>query len=618
MKETTDNERKTARDGFAVTERGERNVPGAYTVENPRSRMAHRVIYHGEGNPWNSCDCGDFRTGGTGTCRHIEAVAQWLKAHRRKPDARMPTNSALDVCYTLTPPRVRLRVGIVNHDEITALAMRYFDDDNIAVDGMLGALPDFVDKARRLDPRFYCTGDALNMILGERDRQRRNSLANGFSINHMIDGVPYRVSAYKLEAMTLALRAGRAIIADEPGIDKCSQAQLAVELLASYGMVWSVLVVCPTSLRHHWKMMLGDNAVVIEGEAPERRKLYGSRKGYSIVSYHTLANDIKALGTLSTDMLILDKVDRLAAWNAQIAQAARRVDAEYLLALSDVRLDDRPAQLYDVMQFVDPYALGPRERFMAAPPADLEERLRPFMLRRTKRDVEGQLFLELGEEIYVPLTAEQRALHDSARDEAMELADKWTHFGFLSEKNRRRLLLAVRRMLMACDSTYLADGHSNSGTKVAEAVERVRAAVADGHTKVAVFCLWERMARLMAEALTAAGIGICQLAGGMPGFRRRELRRRFASDSATEVFLGTYSACRGLDLPEASLVLNLDMPWTRNVRSSSRYINFIAIDSIEARALSSGVPEVYADTLTLDDTRLTRLADTLRKIFAGD
>lgn len=622
MKETSESERRTARDSFEVTERGERNVPGAYTVENTRRRMAHRVIYHGEGNPWNSCDCGDFRIGATGTCRHIDAVAQWLKAHRRKADARMPANSALDVCYTLTPPRVRLRVGSVNSDEITALAMRYFDDDNIAVDGMLAELPAFVDRARRLDPRFFCTGDALNMILGERDRLRRNALADTLTVSRKVEGLPPGVEDYKLGAMDFAFRAGRAIIADEPGLDKCREALYATHLLESFGMVSSVLVVCPTSLREHWRKeieeVFHEDATMVEGEAPERRKLYGRRRGFSIVSYHTLANDIKALGSLSADMLILDKADRLSSWNAQITQAARRVDAEYLLALSDVCLDERPEQLYELMQFVDPYVLGPRERIMSAPPRDLGALLRPHMLRRTRQNVEGQRFLGHSHRLYIALTAEQRAIHDSARDEAMELAEKWTRFGFLTEKNRRRLLLAVKRMLMACDSTYLADGHSNSGTKVAEAVETVRAAVADGHTKVAVFCRWERMARLMAEALTAAGIGFCQLSGGMPGFRRGELRRRFASDTATKVFLGTYSASAGLDLPEASLVLNLDMPWEGNIGKDIHSINFTGVDSIEERSLISGIAGDYPDTFTLDDSSLTRLAESLREIFAGE
>lgn len=621
MKETSDSERKAGRDCFAVAERGDRNVPGAYTVENTRRRVTHRVIYHGEGNAWNSCDCGDFRTGAMGTCRHIEAVAQWLKAHRRKPDARMPANSALDVCYTLTPPRVRLRVGTVNPDEITALAMRYFDDDNIAVDGMLAELPAFVDRARRIDPRFFCSGDALNMILGERDRLRRNALADTLTVSRKVDGLPPGVEDYKLGAMDFVFRAGRAIIADEPGLDKCREALYATHLLQSFGMVSSVLVVCPTSLRQHWRKEIQNvfhqEATVVEGDAPERRSLYG-RPGVSIVSYHTLANDIKALGSLGTDMLILDKSDRLSGWNAQITQAARRIDAEYLLALSDVRLYDRPAELYDVMQFVDPYALGPRERFLSAPPRDLAKRLRPWMLRRTRKAVEGQRFLEHSHWLHIPLTAEQRAMHDSARDEALELADKWTRFGFLSEKNRRRLLQAVNRMLAVCDSSYLVDGHGTGSTKIAEAVETIRGAVADGVTKVAVFCRRERMARLVADALAAAGIGFYHLAGGTPGFRRGELRRRFADDVDAKVFLGTYSACAGLDLPGASLVLNLDMPWTRNAHSTVHEINFITVDSIESRSLLSGEAGDYPDTLTLDDASLTRLAARLREIFAGE
>ena len=136
-----------------------------------------------------------------------------------------------------------------------------------------------------------------------------------------------------------------------------------------------------------------------------------------------------------------------------------------------------------------------------------------------------------------PLTAEQRALHDSARDEAMELADKWTHFGFLSEKTVGASAAAIRRMLMACD-TYLADGHSNSGTKVAEAVERVRAAVADAGTRRLLFSAFGSAWRDLWPGPDGSGhrhfASFREVCRGSVG---GNCAGRFASDSATEVFL---------------------------------------------------------------------------------
>ena len=87
--------------GFAIADIVDKNVPGMFAVTNPKTRRNYRVVYHGLASSWNCCDCMDFRTNGLGTCKHIEAVAQWLKSKGRTPDPRMPRNSGIDVCLSL-------------------------------------------------------------------------------------------------------------------------------------------------------------------------------------------------------------------------------------------------------------------------------------------------------------------------------------------------------------------------------------------------------------------------------------------------------------------------------------------------------------------------------------
>ncbi len=89
---------QAARKGaFAVADLPDKNVPGLFSVTNPKTRRNYRVAYHGLASSWNSCDCMDFRTNGLGTCKHIEAVGLWLKSKDRQPDARLPRNTAIDV-----------------------------------------------------------------------------------------------------------------------------------------------------------------------------------------------------------------------------------------------------------------------------------------------------------------------------------------------------------------------------------------------------------------------------------------------------------------------------------------------------------------------------------------
>ena len=90
-------------------------------------------------------------------------------------------------------------------------------------------------------------------------------------------------------------------------------------------IISSVMIVCPTSLKYQWKKEIerftDSSVTVVEGAASARRELYSEPTFYKIVSYHTLANDIKALGLLTTDFLIMDEVQRLKNWNTQIARA---------------------------------------------------------------------------------------------------------------------------------------------------------------------------------------------------------------------------------------------------------------------------------------------------------
>ena len=78
--------------------------------------------------------------------------------------------------------------------------------------------------------------------------------------------------------------------------------------------------------------------LLIEGNCAKRSKLYAEPTAYKIVSYHSMANDVKIMGHASTDVLILDEVQRLKNWNTIIATAARRIESRYVVALSGTPL----------------------------------------------------------------------------------------------------------------------------------------------------------------------------------------------------------------------------------------------------------------------------------------
>ena len=67
---------------------------------------------------------------------------------------------------------------------------------------------------------------------------------------------------------------------------------------------------------------------VIEGSHLKRKEAYNCPEPYKIISYTSAANDIKILGCLQTDMLIMDEA-QCKNWNTELFRAARRIESDY-------------------------------------------------------------------------------------------------------------------------------------------------------------------------------------------------------------------------------------------------------------------------------------------------
>ncbi|MDE6527115.1 MAG: DEAD/DEAH box helicase, partial [Muribaculaceae bacterium] len=322
----------------------------------------------------------------------------------------------------------------------------------------------------------------------------------------------------------------------------------------------------------------------------------------------------------------------------------------YCAILSGTPLENRLEELYSVMQFVDQYALGPfyefKARFIDTSETgkvvgyhglgEVRAMLAKCLLRRRKADVALQLPERSDKVLYVPMTKEQSEIHDECRNIVAQLAAKWQRHRFLSEKDRKRLLLLLSRMRMVCDSTFVVDQKTRFDTKIAEALQLVSALTESGDEKVVIFSQWERMTRIMAEELDRAGIGYEYLHGGISASRRRHLVENFSADPDKRVFLSTDAGSTGLNLQAASLIINLDLPWNPAVleqriariyrigqRRNIQVINMVAAGSIEERMTSAlnfkselfaGVFDGGEEQITLDDNRLTRIIEAVAEV----
>ncbi|MDR0939470.1 MAG: DEAD/DEAH box helicase [Mediterranea sp.] len=642
---------------FGISEVNRKEEPGYYKVNSPSSRNEYRVVYRGQDSPWNYCSCMDFKTSQLGTCKHLEAVALWLKTHRKATCLTIPPYTSVYLSYR-GEREVRLRIGTDNADEFRELAKPYFTPEGTMRAEAITVISDFLRDALKLNDTFRCYSDALSFILEKREERRRERMLPDWASDAELEKLlRVKLYPYQKEGIRFAFRAGKSIIADEMGLGKTIQAIGTAELMRKHQLISSALILCPTSLKYQWKKEIerftGADAIVVEGNHLVRKGLYQHEAFYKIVSYNSACNDIKILGSLYTDLLIMDEVQRLKNWNTQISKAARHIEAEYSVVLSGTPLENKLEELYSIMQFVDQYCLGPYYRFMDTTVVRSDtgkvvsyrnlnaigERMRNVLIRRRKRDVALQLPARMDKVLFVPMTKEQKEMHEECAATVSQLVTKWNRYRFLSEKDRKRLLLMLSQMRMLCDSTYILDQKSRYDTKVEETMNILRDVFESGDEKVVIFSQWERMTRLIARELEAMGVRYEYLYGGVPSAARKKLMDNFSELPESRVFLSTDAGSTGLNLQVASIVINLDLPWNPAVleqrvariyrigqERNIQVINLVAKDTIEERMLSTlnfksslfeGILDNGEDAIFLEDSKLEKIMESIQTVTAA-
>ncbi len=656
-----------AEEPMAVTDVDEKNHPGEYEVRNPQTKQTYKVVYRGEESPWNYCSCLDFKTSRLGTCKHIERVKLWITENRRwrKVHQEPPTYTSVYLSYT-EGRQVKIRVGSDHHEEFMQLAAQYFDAEGVMFPYAFDNYDKLLVAAANIDSSFRFYQDAIDFILEQRERRFRSQLIKIYTDERLDQLLTVSLYPYQREGIRFAFERGRTIIADEMGLGKTIQAIGTAELLRREGMAEQVLVVCPTSLKYQWQREIErfvglqrpeaspakPLTLVIEGNPMKRKEQYASDVPYKIVSYNCMTNDVKMWGSLQTEVLIMDEVQRLKNWKTQISMGARKIRSDYAVILSGTPLENKLEELYSVMEFADNYCLGPYWQFRADCIVTddsgkvigyqnlnkVGEVARERLIRRTKKQVALQMPKRTDQNLFVPMTKEQMDIHEEYKVSVANIVQKWRKMHFLTEKDRQRLLQFLSMMRMVCDSTYILDQKSRYDTKVTETMSILQSVFDNGDEKVVIFSQWERMTRLIAYELDKLGVRYEYLHGGVPSKNRRDLISNFTDNPDSRVFLSTDAGSTGLNLQAGSIMINLDLPWNPAVleqriariyrlgqERNVQVINLVSRGTIEEgmlgklrfkTAMFEGVLDNGEDAIFLgNESKFTAMMDTLGEVF---
>ncbi len=324
--------------------------------------------------------------------------------------------------------------------------------------------------------------------------QRLSALAGDFS-NIPVVSPPADLTAtlrhYQqrgLDWLTFLSNAGLGgILADDMGLGKTVQAISAIK--------GKTLVVAPTSVLHNWH-----NELTRFRPSLRVGFYYGPQRSLQrdvdvlLTTYAILRLDAEQLAKQTFDMAILDEAQAIKNPDSQTTRAAYGLNAGFKLTLSGTPIENRLEELWSQMHFTNPGVLGSRNDFnnrYSAEPARLRERIKPFILRRLKREVAPELPPRTEVTLRCELRDDERAIYDAVRAMTMrDVVEKLEQ----GKGNVMQALEALLRLRQAASHSGLIPGASAVATssKVELLVSKLDEAVADGH-KALVFSQWTSM-----------------------------------------------------------------------------------------------------------------------------
>lgn len=346
------------------------------------------------------------------------------------------------------------------------------------------------------------------------------------------------------------------------------------------------LVVAPTSLVFNWAAEAAKftpNLRVLTIQGSQRRELFDKISKHDLVltSYALLRRDIDQYRGLEFDTLILDEAQHIKNRQTQNAQAVKSIRAHNRLVLTGTPLENSVLDLWSIFDFLMPGYLGTaqdfRERYEVAITRDknaeaqtrLARRLRPFMLRRLKREVAKDLPEKIEQVSYCELSDTQRAVYqqmlEASRNEILSAVGE-KGLG----KSRMVILTALLRLRQICCDLRLlqpAKDANNTSGKL-EMFGELLEEVLDGGHRVLVFSQFTSMLALLREHLAAENIDYCYLDGSTQN--RAEVVEKFQRNDRISVFLISLKAGGvGLNLTGADTVIHFDPWWNPAVEAQA-------------------------------------------------
>ncbi len=413
-------------------------------------------------------------------------------------------------------------------------------------------------------------------------------------------------------------------LADDMGLGKTIQV-IAFLLNHKHRMgALKAIIVLPTSLLFNWQEELSKfapsfNTRVLHGKQAATEDIFHECTDILLTSYGIMISKSHIIRKQTFDFAFFDESQNIKNPRSQRYKAAAMLPARVKFVITGTPIENNLFDLYAQLSISTKGLLGGLQYFreVYSTPidsfgdrqraAELQERVSPFLLRRTKKEVLKELPEKTEMTIYCELEPSQRKVYDAYEREFRELVSAATEDEL--DKSPMHILRGITRLRQICNSPLLISGEKHLGehsAKIILLMEHIRELAPQN--KILIFSQFVSMLNLIARELSSEGIEYVQVDGKTSN--RKQAIDTFQNESGTRVMLASLKAGgSGLNLTKADYVYLIEPWWNPAVEDQ-------AID----RAYRLGREnKVIAIRLICRDTLEERMMEIKeRKLFNAD
>ena len=368
------------------------------------------------------------------------------------------------------------------------------------------------------------------------------------------------------------------ILADDMGLGKTLQTITHVLTEKEAGRLdRPAMIVTLTSLVGNWQRELerfAPSLTVAIHHGPDRHARRDKLPQHDVIitTYPMVARDYEELAKVPLHLVVLDEAHQIKNSGSQASEAVRQLDARHRVCLSGTPIENHLGEVWSLVDFVNPGLLGSRDEFAMQFRAPIEERgdkvrlealrdrVRPFILRRTKDAVAPELPAKTMLVRAFELTGAQRELYESIRVAAHGEVRQHIRQRGLAGATIAILDALLKLRQVCCDPRLVsvdAAKEINGSAKLEVLLEMLTQQLGDGR-RILIFSQFARMLGLISESLLARGIRHVTLTGNTPD--RQKPIDAFQQGRADVFLISLKAGGAGLNLTGADTVIHYD-PW---------------------------------------------------------